>query len=421
MFRLCVAVLFVAGAIKALVLFGGRAAEVFADAGASAEDRVEQTISLEGAARVTLANPRGPTRVRVGEGADVRVVAVRVQRADTTEEAARLLAEHPLTVEREKDGVTIRQEAVQTRIHQGPLALEASGPTVALEVTVPAGTELRANNGTGELTVKGPVGAVELDSDFGAVSASGVRGDASLTSKSGAVSLEDADGGCLTLKTGFGGVRVQRAKGVLKGETVSGAVHVREWSGERADLSSGFGRITLVGMAGTVTASTSSGSVSGEDLSGGCYTLETRFGGVTAKRVKGDLKAHSASGAVSVEGQEGGSAELRTSFGSVLYDGAAETLNARTASGDVEATVHGVVTPAAPWELASRFGRVTLTVPRAFSAEVRASTRFGKVRSDAPGVKVGRDGSEATGRLGDGGPQVSLHSDSGAVTLVTGE
>ena len=64
---------------------------------------------------------------------------------------------------------------------------------------------------------------------------------------------------------------------------------------------------------------------------------------------------------------------------------------------------------------------VELTVPAGFSAEVEASTGFGTVGASGTGLAVTEDGRKAAGRLGDGGPRITLRSGSGSVGIAIGK
>ncbi|MBI3268897.1 MAG: DUF4097 family beta strand repeat protein [Planctomycetes bacterium] len=426
--------------------------------GVAAEDKVEAALPVAAGAALGVVNPHGPTRVRAGEAGMVRVKARRVLRAETAAEAARLLAVNPLSVESGEKGVAIRQVVVPVEWKSGDTRIRQSGPEVELEIVVPPGTPVQVSAGAGDVTVDGPVAAVDLVSAFGAVSARGVRGDAKLSSKSGNVSLSDAEGERVVVESGFGDATAEKVKGVLALSTASGSVRVAEWSGPAAQLESKFGGLSLASLAGQVTASTSSGDVTAVGLSGGPFKLASSFGALRAEKITGDLDAatrsgditlssiegktvsartnygavranavhadlvaRSDSGDLSVQGSDAGRAELRSGFGSISFEGKAGVVAARTASGGVRVRLLGPTKPTGDWELASDFGDVSLSLPAGFSAEVDASTGFGSVSTGRTGLALAEEGKRASGRLGAGGPRVTLRSSSGSVRVAIGE
>ncbi len=104
--------------------------------------------------------------------------------------------------------------------------------------------------------------------------------------------------------------------------------------------------------------------------------------------------------------------------GSIDIDGAVRGLSARSGDGCVR--MHAAARPSANWNLVTGDGSVLLEVPAGFGAELDAPTGDGRVEvRDVPfsGDADRFDRGTAPGRLGSGGPNVSIRSGDGVITI----
>jgi DUF4097 and DUF4098 domain-containing protein YvlB len=72
------------------------------------------------------------------------------------------------------------------------------------------------------------------------------------------------------------------------------------------------------------------------------------------------------------------------------------------------------------WSLATEDGRVVVYLPRAFSAEIDATTGDGRVRADLDLDESSREGNgrrELRGRIGAGGHTLRIRTASGSISL----
>lgn len=146
-------------------------------------------------------------------------------------------------------------------------------------------------------------------------------------------------------------------------------------------------------------------------------TAVTGDGRVTVTHVEGDLRVRTGDGAIHLE-QVNGSIDATSGDGSIDIDGAVRGLSAR--SGDGRVRVRAVATPSADWNLVTGDGSVLLEVPDGFGAELDATTGDGRVEvRDVPfsGDSDRADRGTARGRLGSGGPTVSIRSGDGGITI----
>ncbi len=146
----------------------------------------------------------------------------------------------------------------------------------------------------------------------------------------------------------------------------------------------------------------------------------TGDGRVTVRNVEGDLRVRTGDGAIHLE-QVNGSIDATSGDGSIDIEGAVRGLSAR--SGDGRVRIHAAATPTADWSLVTGDGSVLLEVPEGFGAELDASTGDGRVDvRDVPfsGASDRADRGRARGRIGNGGPHVSIRSGDGVITIRRG-
>lgn len=142
----------------------------------------------------------------------------------------------------------------------------------------------------------------------------------------------------------------------------------------------------------------------------------TGDGRVLVREVEGDLRVRTGDGSIHLEGVNG-SVDATSGDGSIDIDGAVRQLSAR--SGDGRVRVRATSAPGADWTLTTGDGSVLLEVPEGFGAELDAATGDGRVQvRDVPfGSESGNDRSVARGRLGTGGPTISIRSGDGVITI----
>lgn len=168
---------------------------------------------------------------------------------------------------------------------------------VDIVVTVPTGSSLTAQNGSGDISTSGELAAVDLKSGSGDVSV------ASATETK--------------VKTGSGDITVDTATAVT--------------------ARSGSGDIRLRGVSAAIDADTASGDVDIDAIVDGAR-IDTASGDVSIGRLGGDMRVKSASGDVMVARASHGAVEAKTASGSVtvaVVSGTAVRMECTTLSGRV--------------------------------------------------------------------------------------
>jgi hypothetical protein len=159
-----------------------------------------------------------------------------------------------------------------------PKELQLRNVPILVSVQAPAGSHVEARTGTGDVTVNGAAGR-------------------------------------LNLHTGSGRISADQAEGTVQVDTGSGTVRLGPMaSGLRAKTGSGDVEITAIGAASTVVTGSGDvwmGAVTGDVLA------RTGSGRVTiANAASGELELHTGSGAIHVGVREGSPAEVDLSSGS---------------------------------------------------------------------------------------------------------
>ena len=144
----------------------------------------------------------------------------------------------------------------------------------------------------------------------------------------------------------------------------------------------------------------------------------TGDGRVTVRDVEGDLVAHTGDGSIHLE-HVNGAVDASSGDGNILVDGQIRQLKARSGDGRVRVQASGSA-PTGDWSLATGDGSVILEVPAGFGAELDARTGDGRV--DVRDVDFDRESGEhnrtsAKGRIGSGGPKVTIRSGDGSIVV----
>jgi hypothetical protein len=175
-----------------------------------------------------------------------------------------------------------------------------------LEVSLAAGTSLRAYLAGGEVTVENVAGDIRVDTNMGGVTASKVRGYLLVDTGSGSVDVTDVEGE-VDIDTGSGNVTLSRIRGErVRVDTGSGKVVGADIQVTHLEADTGSGRIDLREVTGEVLRlDTGSGAVALDLLSAvRSLVIDTGSGGVTlglSEAVNAELEIDIGSGSITVD------------------------------------------------------------------------------------------------------------------------
>jgi DUF4097 and DUF4098 domain-containing protein YvlB len=133
--------------------------------------------------------------------------------------------------------------------------------SIDYEITVPADTTVRSHSGSGDQTIEGTRGNVDVQTGSGDVKLASLQGE-------------------IRMQTGSGDVRAHDVSGSVKGGTGSGDVEIEEVGPGDIDLHTGSGNVTARGIQGSFHGETGSGDVTAEGTQTGSWDIRTGSGNV---------------------------------------------------------------------------------------------------------------------------------------------
>ncbi|MFZ3369381.1 MAG: DUF4097 family beta strand repeat-containing protein [Candidatus Sulfotelmatobacter sp.] len=151
----------------------------------------------------------------------------------------------------------LRQQGNSIRIDY----VNAHEISVDYEITVPEETTIRTHSGSGDQTIEGTRGNVDLQSGSGDMKLSRITGE-------------------IHLQTGSGNVRAREIAGGVRGGAGSGDIEVEETGAGDIDLHTGSGNITARAIQGAFHAEAGSGDITGEGAQTGAWEIRTGSGNV---------------------------------------------------------------------------------------------------------------------------------------------
>ena len=172
---------------------------------------------------------------------------------------------------------------------------------------------------------------------------------------------------------------------------------VRIPAGVLVDAFTGNGDVAINGAGSTVDASTGNGRVQ-------------------VTNTTGRVKATTGNGAVTVDGAKG-EVEASTGNGDVRVTTSSGPVNASSGNGDIEVSMDRV-DRAEAMTFTTGSGRIVLSMPGDFGAELESSTGNGSISSDLPIRLAGRiDRHRMRGTLGRGGERLALSTGNGDIEI----
>lgn len=197
----------------------------------------------------------------------------------------------------------------------------------------------------------------------------------------------------------------------VNARTGSGGVEIGDLRGA-VEASSGSGGIVVGRVAGPVVASTGSGGIE----VAGAASLKARSGSgsIKAAAIGGGATANTGSGSVRIAQTGKGDLDVSSSSGDIVVTGVDGAARVSASSGGIE--VEG--RPAAPWNIHTSSGGVTLRIPADAAFDLDAHVSSGRIDSAHPITMTGRiDRRRLQGKVRGGGALVEVRSSSGGIRI----
>ncbi len=195
--------------------------------------------------------------------------------------------------------------------------------SIDYEITVPEETAIRAHTGSGNQTIEGLRGNIELESGSGDLKLARLTGD-------------------MRFQTGSGNVRGRELAGPAKVKAGSGDIEIEETGAGDMEIRTGSGNINVSGINGGFHAEAGSGDIHGKGVPKNMWSVRTGSGNVTLSVPSDaafDVDVSSSSGTVTLGHPvtttvQGRIQEMKKSVvGKVL--GGGPMISVHTGSGDV--------------------------------------------------------------------------------------
>jgi len=289
----------VSGAVLALVvLFASSAALAWN----SPQGTFDKTLTVSGPVDLEVLTHSGDVRIRAGSSGSVQIHG-KIYVGDRwfggrREDDVHAIEQNPPI---HQDGNNVRIDYVNYR-----------NIAIDYDITVPAQATIRTKSGSGDQTIEGTRGNVEVQTGSGDVRLTNLQGD-------------------IRMQTGSGDVRAREVSGSVRGGTGSGDVEIEESGPGDIDLHTGSGNITARGVQGGFHGETGSGEITAEGKQSGTWDARTGSGNVRLH-----LPANAAF-----------DADISTSSGSIDV-GAPIEMTVQGRIGDSHKSIHGKVRGGGP-------------------------------------------------------------------------
>jgi Toastrack DUF4097 len=165
----------------------------------------ERTLEVSGPAQLDVETGSGDISVRTGAASSVHVKAI--VHIDVRSEGERAAAED--TLRSIEENPPIEQQGNSIRIGHDNGTRLMRHVSIDYAVEVPAGSDLTAHSGSGDMSLAGPLAKAEAETGSGDVSVERVTGSLRLTTGSGDVSLKQAGSAGAEVRTGSGDVELE--------------------------------------------------------------------------------------------------------------------------------------------------------------------------------------------------------------------
>ena len=279
----------------------------------SPQGTFDRTLSVSGPVDLEVLTHSGDVRVRTGSSGSVQIHG-KIYVGDRwfggrREDDVHAIEQNPPI---QQSGNSIHIEYVNYR-----------NISIDYEITVPEQTTVRTKSGSGDQTIEGTRGNVEVQTGSGDVRLTNLQGE-------------------IRVQTGSGDVRARQVSGTVRGGTGSGDVEIEETGAGDIDLHTGSGNITARGVQGGFHGETGSGEITAEGKQSGTWDARTGSGNVRLRLPSNaafDADISTSSGSIdvgspiemTVQGRVGDS--HKSIHGKVR--GGGPLLRVRTGSGDI--------------------------------------------------------------------------------------
>jgi len=378
-------------------------------------------VDVEKPITLNLNSAAGDVTVTGGDVEAVQVKVIKTAYDSTQARADEEVKTIKYTVEQNGNSITLKYELPKS------MNFSNNVNTVDFIVTVPTETRVTVDTGFGEVNVSGVKGDADAETDFGDITVGNIEGALSVQTNSGTVEVTSikAGGKDISLNSDFGNITLEKANAAkITLDTNSGKVSLKEVNATgELSIKSDFGDTKYEnGSVASLNIESNSGKVELVKVKvKGLIKVDDDFGDIElAQSIAASYDLHTNSGAITVDGAEG-KLKAYTDFGNIdVTNAELVTLDLKTNSGSVEFS--GTLGEG-PHLVKSDFGNITLTMPADSKLTVDLKTDFGNIKSDLPVTVMltessNDSGDQIAGTINGGGGQLTAQTNSGNINIV---
>jgi putative adhesin len=260
----------------------------------AAEGSFERTLKVTGPVELEVTTGSGSINVTTGDSSTVRIRGtIRTGRGwhfgeGEAESRVRTLESNP----------PIEQNANFIRVGHIEDRSLTRNISISYDLVVPAATRLRADTGSGGLSITGLRGPVRVKTGSGNLRIDDIGDELHADTGSGDIEVQRVNGR-LYASTGSGPIRATGISGAFVLTTGSGDVRLEQTSSGEGRVETGSGTVELRGLRGALHAKTGSGSITADGDLVGDWSLESGSGNLTVRvpsQAAFNLEAHTSSG-----------------------------------------------------------------------------------------------------------------------------
>jgi hypothetical protein len=175
--------------------------------------------------------------------------------------------------------------------------------SISYELTVPPETRLKSETGSGNQTIDGLRGDLDIHSGSGSLRIGNTSSTVRADTGSGSITIEHIKGN-VRAKTGSGSIHATDIGGGFEGNTGSGSIHLDQTAPGAVRAETGSGEMELMGVRGSLEARAGSGGIRADGDPRGGWLVHTGSGRVRLaipNDAAFDLDARTSSGSISLQ------------------------------------------------------------------------------------------------------------------------
>ena len=266
-----------------------------AAAATGSEGSFQRSLQVTGPVNLDLTTGSGSVTIRTGNSSQVEVTAhIKATNwfgGDASERVKRIEANPP-----------VQQSGNDIRIGHIDDTELLHNISISYDLVVPAETQLRSHTGSGNQSVEGLHGRIEIESGSGGLKISDIGDTVRAETGSGDIAIDRVKGNVRT-KAGSGSIRATDVAGGFEGHTGSGHITLEQTASGAVRADTGSGGMDLRGVHGSLEAEAGSGTITAEGNPTGTWNVHSGSGSIhlrLASDAAFDLDAHTSSGSISV-------------------------------------------------------------------------------------------------------------------------